>query len=60
MREIIKRYGYKLVALFVVVLFSLSLFTRYENSEPTVWCYECNKYVLASSNGHQTEPPSEK
>ena len=27
-----------------------------DQAKPRVWCYECNRYVLASSTGHKTEP----
>ena len=44
---------------FLVGFFSFlswAFYVKFINVEPTVWCYECNRYVLESSSGHQLEP----
>jgi len=55
----IKRYGYKIALIIFASFFIMTLYNKVVNAEPTVWCYECQKYVPEDSTGHQLEPSSE-
>ena len=55
----LKKYGYKIIGGIIVCFFVGAFYNKYVNAQPTVWCYECQKYVLESSKGHKTEPLSD-
>ena len=58
-QSFIKKYGYKMIVILFVCFFIGAFYSKYINAEPTVWCYECQRYVLESSKGHKTEPLSD-
>ena len=55
-KPFLRRYGYKILIIIFVCFFIAAFYNKYINAEPTVWCYECQRYVLESSKGHKTEP----
>ena len=51
-----QKYGNKIFLVGFFSFLSWAFYVKFINVEPTVWCYECNRYVLESSSGHQLEP----
>ena len=54
--SLLNKYGYKILLILFLCFFAGAVYSKFINAEPTVWCYECNRYVLESSKGHKTEP----
>ena len=52
----LKKYGLRVFIAAFAGFLAWTFYNKYMNIEPTVWCYECNRYVLESSTGHKTEP----
>ena len=51
-----KNHANKIFITTFILFLSWTFYAKYFDAEPTVWCYECNRYVLESSSGHQLEP----
>jgi len=59
MESIIRRYGYKFIFVVFTCFIISAFYNKIVNAVPTVWCYECQKYVPEDSTGHQLEPLEE-
>ena len=57
--SIFRKYGYKILIFVFVCFFFGAFYNKYINTEETIWCYECQRYVPIDSKGHKTEPISE-
>ncbi len=55
-KSFFNKYGMRVFIVVFTCFLSWAFYNKYMNVEPTVWCYECNRYVLESSSGHQLEP----